>query len=153
MKLKLGLIVVAVLLLISLGYGIAYWRNQSRIAGYEAREQQRLEEIKANNAEKDQLRGQNQGILDENAKIREEIASLSAEKAGLEQLVKEHGGISAAEVQKLEQINEQLKNDQDVLTAPTDKCVRCREFSAVLVANRRIKHPLPCTDECSGHNK
>lgn len=137
--------VVAALLLFGAGFGVASWRYKARLAAADAREQKRMEQIAANDAASNKLRG-------ENAVLRKEIAELSAEEEALKQNIKEHGGAIAAETQKLEQINETLKNDEAVVTAPSDSCTRCRRFSANALKQRLIDKPLACTDECRSAN-
>lgn len=133
--------VLAVVLLVGAGYGIASWRHQARIAGADAREQEALKKIAANDAASNRLRG-------ENDILRKEIAELSAEEEALKQAIKERGGAIAVEAQKLEQINEQLKNDQAVIAAPSDSCTRCQRFSANALKQRLIDKPLACAEEC-----
>jgi uncharacterized protein HemX len=140
-KLKAGLIVLAAVLLIALGYGISSWRRQSWIAGYEEREQTRLKEIAEKEAEQNQLRG-------ENKTLREENAQLSAKSEAIEANIKERGGSIAAETKKMEAIDIQLAKDEQVIKAPADKCVRCKRFSDVALAQKLIDRPLSCEDEC-----
>lgn len=138
--------VAAGVILIVMGYGIATWRHQARIAGYDAREQQRMASIAEKEAEQNRLRG-------ENDLLRKDIAELSASEEGLKALIKERGGNIAAEGNKLEQINEDLKNDQTVINNPTDRCVRCRAYSDALLRAKRITSALTCKDECAGTNR
>ena len=140
-KLKAGLIVLAAVLLIGLGYGISSWRHQSWIAGYDQREQSRLKEIAAKEAEQNQLRG-------ENKTLREENAQLSAKSEAIEANIKERGGSIAAETKKMEAIDIQLAKDEQVIKAPADKCVRCKRFSDTALAQKLIDRPLSCKDEC-----
>lgn len=143
---KAILLVVVIAVLFGSGFVVATWRNASKIADADKREQKARAEIEANNAENNRLRGVNE-------QIRKEIAELSAEKAAILQNIKEHGGAIASETKKLEQINETLKTDQAVVSAPADSCTRCRRFSANAVKQRLLEKPLACTDECRGVNQ
>jgi len=145
-KVKVGLVILAVLLCVGLGYGIATWRHQAWIAGYEKREQQRMAQVDTNTAQQNQLRGENKAL-------REHVAKLSAEDEAMKAIIENRGGVIAAEAKNLEKINEELKNDQAVINAPTDRCTRCRRFSEIAVANRQIGKPLTCKDECAGTNR
>lgn len=145
---RLYLIVGAVVLvaaIFSAGFVVATWRNASKLAEADKREQKAREEIAANNAENNKLRGANE-------ELRKNVAELSAKDEAIAQVIKEHGGAIAVETKKLEQVNEELKNDQAVISAPADQCVRCRRYSATLLARRFIDRPLACAAECSGSN-
>lgn len=139
---------VAVLMVIifASGFVVATWRNASRLADADKREQDARAKIAANDAENNRLRGVNE-------QIRKDIAELSAEKAAILQNIKEHGGAIASETKKIEQINEQLKTDQAVIAAPSDSCTRCRRFSANAIKQRLIDKPLSCELECRGSNQ
>jgi len=132
---------VIALLLIAFGYGVATWRYKARIAGADAREQERMAKIAVNDAENAKLRTENEGL-------RQHVAELSAKDEAMSAIIKERGGTIAAEEKKLEQINDQLKTDETVLGAPTDRCTRCRRFSATALAAKLIDKPLTCADEC-----
>lgn len=142
-KVKASLIVLACFLLIGTGYGLALYRRQGLIAGYDKRDEARQVEIAKKEAEQNQLRGQNDGLRQENAK-------LTALQKAIDANIQEHGGSILAEQKKLEQIDEKLKTDEQVIKAPADKCVRCRRFSEVAVAQKLIDRPLTCKDECDG---
>lgn len=150
---KYGIYIFAALLLVGIGFGLGELRHRRSIAGYDAREQENQAKLKANAAAQDQLRGENKVIRDENEKIRTEIAELSASEEALKQIIAENGGRVAVEGQKLEQINEQLKTKEAVVSAPTDRCTRCRSFSADALHNGTIRKPLSCADECAGTNR
>jgi len=142
-KVKATLIVLGALLLIGIGYALATWRHQSVIAGYDKREAERMQQVAAGEAEQNNLRGQNE-------QLRKHVAELTSMDEALKASAEARGGQIAAEVKNLEKINEDLKNDQAVISAPTDKCVRCRRFSERAVATGQISKPLTCKDECSG---
>lgn len=125
------------------GYFTHAYRAGNHIAGYEKREQERMAQIAANTAEQDQLRGANKTL-------REHVAKLSAEDEAMKAIIESRGGVIAAEAKNLEAINEELKNDQAVINAPTDKCVRCQRLSASALAAGQISKPLTCKDECAG---
>lgn len=143
---KIILIIAGVVFLIGIGYGIASWKHQSWVAGYTKREQQRINQISANEAEQNKLRGENQTL-------REHIAKLSAEDEGLKAIINSRGGAIANEAKNLEAINEELKNNQAVIANPTDRCIRCREFSIRAIAGGQISKPLSCKDECIGSSQ
>ena len=130
-------------LLFFAGFFTHAYRHNARVAGYEKREQQRMDQIRQNDAEQNRLRG-------ENDQLRANVAKLSADDEALRSIIENRGGAIAAEAKNLEAISEGLKNNQAVINNPTDRCVRCREFSADAVAKGRIKKPLACKDECTG---
>lgn len=138
-------VLVLVAIIFAAGFTVATWRNASKLAAADKREQKARAEIDANNAENNKLRGINE-------EIRKEIAELTAKDEAVAQMIKENGGQIAVETKKLEQVNEELKNDQAIIAAPADQCVRCRRYSAALIARRYIDRPLACTAECSGSN-
>lgn len=135
--------IVAASLCFAGGYFVHAYRTGNRIAEYEKREQERLTQINANDAEQNRLRGENDAL-------RENIAKLSAKDEAINAIIESRGGAIAAEAKNLEAINEELKNNQAVISNPTDKCVRCREFSARAVARGQIGRPLACKEECAG---
>lgn len=139
---KVLAIIAACLFLMGIGYGIASYRHSGWIADYDKREAQRLKEIATKDAEQNQLRGANESLRQENAK-------LSAKQEAIETNIKEHGGSILAEQKKLEQIDVQLQKDEQVIKAPADKCLRCRRFSDVALAQKLIDRPLGCKDECA----
>jgi hypothetical protein len=143
-RLLLGIIIAA--LLVGAGYGFATLRFQSRIAGADAREQKRMEAIAIRDAESNKLRG-------ENDELRKDIAEKSASEEALRQIIAQHGGVIENEAKKVEQISNDLKTDQTVINAPSDRCTRCRRFSATALATGLIKQPLTCADECGSANK
>lgn len=145
-KWKVILIIAGVLIVFGAGYGLATWRHQSWFAGYSEREQQRMTDIAVKEAEQEKLRG-------ENEILRENIAKKSIDDEAKAAIIENRGGAIAAEAKNLEKINEELKNDQAVINAPTDKCVRCRRFSERAVAAGQIAKPLTCKDECAGTNQ
>ena len=140
-KWKIGGIILIALALIGIGYGAATWRHQSWIAAYDEREAARLEEREKLEREQDRLRGMNDSL-------REANAQLSAQQEATEAIIKERGGSIAVEQKKLEQIDVKLAQDEQVIKAPADKCVRCRRFSEVALAQKLIDRPLTCKDEC-----
>lgn len=143
-KVAIGAALIAVIF--AAGYFTHSYRTSNRIAGYEKREQERLAQIAANDAEQNQLRG-------ENKTLREHAAKLSAEDEGLRAIIDNRGGVIAAEAKNLETINDQLKTDQTVINSPTDKCIRCRAFSDAALRAKQIGKPLSCKDECPGVNQ
>lgn len=145
-KLKAGLIIAACLVLIGLGYALASWRHSAWIAGYDEREQQRMQQIAANEAEQNKLRGENKAL-------REHVAELSAQDEAMKAIIDQRGGAIAAEAKNLEKISDDLKNNQAVISNPTDRCVHCRAFSDELLRARKIAKPLACKDECPGANQ
>lgn len=141
--------IIAVLVLAAMfvaGYFTHSYRVGNRIAGYEKREQERMTQIAANDAEANKLRGENEAL-------REHVAKLSSEDEALRAIIDSRGGAIAAEAKNLEAISEQLKNDEAVRTNPTDKCLRCRRYSADLVAAGQIAKPLSCKDECGSADR
>jgi hypothetical protein len=104
-----------------------------------------MQKIAANESEQNRLRG-------ENDQLRKDIAELSASEEGLKKIIEEQGGKISTEAKKLEEVNDDLKNDQAVISAPTDRCTRCQRFGASLLSHKLIDKPLTCTDECSGAN-
>jgi cell division protein FtsB len=134
---------VVALALFAAGFLTHAYRHNARVAGYEKREQQRLDQISKNDAEQNRLRG-------ENDQLRAHVAKLSADDEALRAIIDSRGGVIAAEAKNLEQISEQLKHDQAVIASPSDRCVRCRAFSARAVASGQIGKPLACKDECPG---
>lgn len=145
-KVKVGLIILAALLLVGVGYGVATWRHNRYIAAADDREKARMAQIAANDAESAKLRTDNDAL-------RKDIATISASEEALKQLVAEHGGAIANEGKKLEEINANLKNDEAVASAPSDSCTRCRRFSANALAAKLIDKPLTCAVECAGSAK
>ena len=145
-KAKIIIAIVCAALLFISGYAAHSYRTSSRIANYEKREQQRMDLIKANDAAQDKLRG-------ENKVLREHVAKLSVQDEGLKAIIENRGGVIAAEAKNLETINDELKNHQAVINAPTDRCIRCRLFSERAVARGQIGRPLACKDECAGTNQ
>ena len=137
--------IVVALLLFGAGFGVASWRYKARIATADAREKERTEKIAANDAASNKLRG-------ENDVLRKEIADLSASEEALKQIIAEHGGNIAVEEKKLESIKNELANDQAVISAPTDRCTRCRRYSDSLLGAKLIDKPLTCADECASSN-
>lgn len=138
---KIAGIVAAILFCIGIGYGISSWRHQSWVAEYSTREQKRLEEIAAKEAEQNQLRGENKSLREENSK-------LSAQQEATEAIIKEKGGSIAAEQKKLEQIDVKLSQEEAIIKAPADKCLRCKRFSETALAQKLIDRPLTCKEEC-----
>lgn len=134
-------VVVVALILVAIGYGIATMQYKSRLANADKREQQRMAQIEKNDAESNNLRGQND-------QLRKDIAEKSASEEALRQIIAERGGAIETEAKKVEQISNDLKNDQAVINAPSDRCTRCRRFSANALADRIIDKPLTCADEC-----
>lgn len=142
-------VIVAVLALVAMfvaGYFTHSYRVGNRIAGYEKREQERMTQIAANDAEANKLRGENDAL-------RQHVAELSTQDEALRAIIDSRGGAIAAEAKNLESINEELKTNQTVINNPTDRCVRCREFSARAVARGQIAKPLACKDECAVANQ
>lgn len=136
-------IATACAFLIMVGYSIAAYQYRSSIANYDKREAARMVEIATKDAEQNQLRGENNGL-------REANAQLSAKGEAQEAIIKERGGSIAIEQKKLEAIDVQLAKDEAILREPTSKCVRCRRFSDVALAQKLIDRPLSCKDECNG---
>lgn len=143
---KLIIAIAAALLLFGLGFGVKTWRVNSFIAGADAREQKRNEQIAVLEADSNKLRGENDAL-------REHVAKLSAEDEGLKAIVENRGGAIAAEAKNLEKISDDLKNNQAVISNPTNACVHCREFSNEMLRSRKISKPLACKDECAGTNQ
>lgn len=140
-----GIIALA-LLLMGAGYGLAVYRRQSV-------EKWRNEQIDANNAKITKLEQAN-AVLDEaNKGLRAHAEEVERGYDALKQVIAERGSSIATEVTKLEQINEDLKAKEAATIVSSDRCTRCRDFSAVLIARGRIKQPLPCTDECPNNHK
>lgn len=110
----------------------------------------RIEEFNALERERNELRGANDAIRRANEELRAKAAEIEAREEAQQQIIREAGGRIAAEQQKLQQIEERLKNDQAVINAPADRCVRCRRLSASLLDQRVIDRPLACRDECAG---
>lgn len=137
--------IIAALLLVGIGYGAATLRQRSYIAAADARETERMAKIAANDAENAKLRT-------DNDTLRKHVAELSAKDEAVSAIITERGGTIAAEEKKLEAISETLKNDQAVLGAPTDRCTRCRRFSATALDAKLIDKPLTCADECRAAN-
>lgn len=142
LRARLIVVAAAAALLFVGGFLAHAYRTEGRIANYEKREQQRLDQIREKDAEQNRLRG-------ENEQLRAHVAQLSADDEALRAIIENRGGAIAVEAKNLEQISEQLKNNQAVMANPADRCVRCREFSASAVASGRIKKPLACKDECA----
>jgi uncharacterized protein HemX len=140
-KLRIAGVIAAIGLVLAIGYFFAVYRHGRQIAEYDKREQERMQKIAANDAEQNKLRGENQTL-------REQNAQLSAQNEAQEAIIKERGGSIAREQEKLQQIDERLKQDEAVINAPADKCVRCRRFSAAALEQRIIDKPLSCKDEC-----
>lgn len=132
---------VACLVLMGVGYGIASWRHSGQIAGYDKREAARMAEIATKDAEQNNLRGQNDGLRQQNAQ-------LSAKQEATEAIIKEKGGSIAAELKKIEQIDAQAAKDEAIIKAPADKCLRCKRFSEAALAQKLIDRSLSCKDEC-----
>lgn len=149
-KTKIGGIILAVLILFGAGYGAATWRHKAWLAGYSQREQQRMDQIAKNEAEQAQLRTANDAIRKENDGLRQDISKLSADDEALKAIIAQHGGTIAAEAKNLEKASDELKKDQAVISAPSDKCTRCRRYSDSLLSAGLIRKALPCTDECAG---
>lgn len=149
-KFKIIAIVLAVLVLFGAGYGAATWRHKAWLAGYSEREQKRMEQIAVNEAEQAKLRTENETIRKEDTALRADIAKLSADDEALKAIIAQHGGTIAAEAKNLEKASDQLKKDEAVAGAPSDKCTRCRRYSDSLLSAGLIRKALPCTDECAG---
>lgn len=145
-KLKVILGVVAVVVVFFGGFFAHAYRTSDRIAGYEKREQEREAAKALNDAEQNKLRG-------ENNVLREGIAKKTMDDQAKAIIIENRGGVIAAEAKNLELINENLKHNQAVINAPTDLCVRCREFSKGAVERGQISKPLPCKNECPGNNQ
>ena len=145
LKSKLAMCAIAALLCFAGGYFFHSYRVSNQIANYDKREQERMTQIAVNDAEQNKLRR-------ENNVLREHVAKLSAEDEALKAIIESRGGAIAVEAKNLEKLNEELKHDQAVINAPTDKCVRCRRFSERAVAAGQIARPLTCKDECAGVN-
>lgn len=146
MKKYIILGVVVLLLGFAGGYLFSASRQSAKLAGYEKREQQRMDQIKANDAAQDQLRG-------ENKQLRERVAEQSAKDEAMVAIIESRGGQIAAEAKNLEAIHENLKTNLQSIGGSTDPCTWCRQFSADSLARKQIAKPLACADECAGTSR
>jgi predicted nucleic acid-binding Zn-ribbon protein len=143
---KLYALVLALVAAAALG---GWWRGSSG-ERFDAAKHKRLEEFEAVDKQRAELQGETNVLRGANDTLRKQVADLEAQEVAQRALIDAAGGRIAAEQTKLEQIGEKLQNDEAVINAPADACVRCQRYSANALAAKLIRQPLDCRASCGG---
>lgn len=111
---RIGLIIVAVLLCIGIGFGLHYGIAQHRAA-------KMTEQFNTLTAEREKL-------IRENAQLAGEIAEIKTQREAQENIIAAKGGDIAVQQQKIEDAQKAFDAEEAANSVPTEAKVRCERL-------------------------